>query len=276
MNRGTPGDPDRRRVICVMGMHRSGTSLIARMVNLLGVELGPEERLFPPQADNPKGFFEYIPFVLINERILDRHGGRWHAPPELAASWWRSPRALDLKLRVRALARRDFRDAPLWGWKDPRVCLTLPFWRSIYPDLIAIICLRNPLDVARSLEKREGMPIEQGLWLWELYLAGALEHSEGCTRLVVSYEDALSEPVEACARIGRVILGEEGSRRALAAAPQLADLVDPEMQHGSATSGSLLPNTVVPDSARELYGELLEMAEDAAVERASVRASRRP
>jgi hypothetical protein len=252
----------RDRVVCVLGMHRSGTSLIARMVNLLGVYFGPEERMLPPQPDNPKGFWEYRPFVLLNERILDRYGGSWDAPPAFPDRWWRSPRALDLRFRARALAYRDFRSAPVWGWKDPRTCLALPFWRSLYPQMIAIVCVRNPIDVARSLERREDIPIDRGLRLWEQHLAAALEHSEGSPRLVVAYEDALRAPLDVAERLGRLI-GPGGDMPALTAAAQLEDVVDPGSQHHATPAADVLSNAAIPVSVRALYARVSQMADPA-------------
>lgn len=66
------------RAVCVLGMHRSGTSLITRVLNLLGVYLGPEEHLITANADNPKGFWEHDLFKRRNDEILERLGGTWH------------------------------------------------------------------------------------------------------------------------------------------------------------------------------------------------------
>jgi hypothetical protein len=252
--------PSSRRatVVCVLGMHRSGTSLIARMVNLLGVDFGPQERMLPPQPDNPKGFWEYIPFVMLNERILDRYGGRWQAPPDLPPRWWRGVRSLDLRLRARYYARQDFRHSRLWGWKDPRACLTLPFWRHLYPQMNVVVCFRNPIDAAASLERREGIPLEQGLRLWELYSRGALEHSVGCPRVVVSYEEALAEPAEILARIARLILPEADGDRVAPAAARLEEAVDGGGRHHATPASDVLESEATTEAVRDLYGELLE------------------
>jgi hypothetical protein len=259
----------RERVVCVLGMHRSGTSLIARMVNLLGVDFGPERRMLPPQPDNPKGFWEYIPFVMLNERILDRYGGRWHAPPDLPPGWWRGLGSLDLRLRAHYYALRDFRHSALWGWKDPRACLTLPFWRNLYPQMTAVICFRNPVDVAASLERRERIPIAQGLRLWELYTRGALEHSIGCPRVVISYEDAVREPLESLHRIHRLILLDGGQDRITAAAARLEDAVDGGGQHYATPASDVLADESTTETVRALYAELLELSAPAVSQQGS-------
>src|SRR5688572_17839806 len=120
------GDPP-ARVICTLGMHRSGTSLVSRTLNLLGVHLGPSDRLLPADEDNPKGYWEHRAIVDLNDEILDRFGGRWDEPPSFPPAWPRDPRMEDLREQARHLLTDNFAVAPLWGWKDPRTCLTLPF-----------------------------------------------------------------------------------------------------------------------------------------------------
>ena len=61
-----------RGTVCIAGMHRSGTSLVARLLNLTGVYLGPEERMIPPKPDNPTGFWENLDFVHLNDQILTK------------------------------------------------------------------------------------------------------------------------------------------------------------------------------------------------------------
>src|SRR6516162_6096727 len=127
-------------ITCLLGMHRSGTSLIARIINLLGVSLGPKEHLMKPLLENPRGFWEHTALTGINEEILAKLGGNWHEPPAFPAGWERSPQFADLRRRARALIEADFNTVDSWGWKDPRNCLTLPFWQSILPAIHYVIC----------------------------------------------------------------------------------------------------------------------------------------
>src|SRR5262245_20660483 len=131
--------------ICILGMHRSGTSLVARLMNLLGVCLGEETQLMPADAYNPRGFWEHGALVALNNQILARLGGNWHEPPNFSPGWESSPALEDLRVQARDVICTNFNKAALWGWKDPRTCLTLPFWQSLIPSLKYVICLRNPL-----------------------------------------------------------------------------------------------------------------------------------
>lgn len=67
--------------ICITGMHRSGTSMIARMLNICGVYLGKPDELMPPAADNPDGFWEHLGFRQLNDDILALNGAAWDFPP---------------------------------------------------------------------------------------------------------------------------------------------------------------------------------------------------
>jgi hypothetical protein len=114
----SPMPPDARAhatVVCVLGMHRSGTSLVARMLNLLGVHLGPDPRVLTSGKDNPTGYWEYRPFVDINDAILERFGGQWDQPPAFPSSWPGDERLVDLREKARELLTTDFAAPPLWG-----------------------------------------------------------------------------------------------------------------------------------------------------------------
>src|SRR2546425_6536349 len=123
------------QVVCVLGMHRSGTSLLTRIINLLGVYLDPEESLMKASKWNPKGFWEHQGIIDINDEILVRFGGSWGCPPVFPDHWHKAPQLDDLRDRARRLMAKDFGDAAVWDWKDPRTYLTLPFWQMLIPSM---------------------------------------------------------------------------------------------------------------------------------------------
>ena len=191
-------------VVCVLGMSRSGTSLTTQVLNLAGVYLGPTDELLGEdlrqlnQADattlarasdtNPKGFWEHYRIMRLNERILRRLGGSWREPPPLPVGWERSEDLAEERREARALLDRNFAGRSIWGWKDPRNSLTLPFWKSLLPEMRYVICTRNPQDVAASLRRRDGMSLEQAAHLWCVYVASALAVTSGGLRFFVPYE----------------------------------------------------------------------------------------
>ncbi|MGA2162949.1 MAG: sulfotransferase [Solirubrobacteraceae bacterium] len=187
VNGGTRGP------VCVLGFGRSGTSLTMRLLHLLGVDIGPQEDLLAPgEADNPRGYWEPGWMVALNDEILAKLGTVWWRPLPVAPGWERSADFDELRERASGLLEEKFGAAPLWGWKDPRTTLTLPFWKELVPDARYVICLRNPADAISSIQRRPDPELSIGAWgdLWLEYTARALRETQGCPRTLVFYEDS--------------------------------------------------------------------------------------
>src|SRR6266516_4623111 len=133
--------------VCVAGMHRSETSMVARILNLAGLYIGEDDALLPPAPDNPEGFWEHRGFFTLNEQILSRLGGGWDLPPVADPGTMANGRLRDLQAEAEEVVRR-FEGREPWGWKDPRNSLTLAFWRTVLPAFNVVLCVRNPLEVA--------------------------------------------------------------------------------------------------------------------------------
>jgi hypothetical protein len=108
-------------------MHRSGTSLVTRIVNLLGVHLGSDTNLIEANPANAKGFWEHQLIVDLNDDLLRKLGGRPYEPPKLEAGWENASTLEIFEQQAHAIIQSDFSNVRMWGWKDPRTCLTLPF-----------------------------------------------------------------------------------------------------------------------------------------------------
>jgi len=114
-------------------MHRSGTSALTRILNPLGVSLGPEEQLLEPAPHNPAGFWENERVFELNDELLEALGGNATTPPVLADGWERASELDGLRTRAASLVASLADGAEIAGWKDPRLSLTLPFWRTVAP-----------------------------------------------------------------------------------------------------------------------------------------------
>ena len=90
-------------------------------------------------------------------------------------------------MKARLLIER-FNSAGLWGWKDPRNSLTLPFWQNLLPGMKTLIMVRNPLEVAYSMKERNGTSYAFGLRLWEIYNRRLIEATNGHDRLITHYD----------------------------------------------------------------------------------------
>lgn len=205
--------------VCVIGMHRSGTSLLMRLLNLAGVALGPAGRLAPAAEDNPRGFWEHEGLREINDDLLALFGGTWMILPVLPPDWQRDPRLEPLRERAREVIARDFSGAGLRGFKDPRTSLLTSFWRELLPGRAAwIVAVRNPLEVADSLKRRNGLPSVLAEDLWCAYTRSALRETRPDERSIVHYERLLEQPVEEVARLVRELRLEAPPPSAAAAA----------------------------------------------------------
>jgi len=177
--------------ICIAGMHRAGTSMVARVLEGCGTDLGGPAHFAPPAPDNRDGYWEDLRFLALNERILDRFGGAWDHPPVL-------PRGFEASAELEAERREaealvGTRAEP-WGWKDPRNSLTIPFWRRLAPGMKVLVCLRNPLEVADSLRARGYTSERFGLALWEAYHQALERTVDSSFGLVTHYESFLADP----------------------------------------------------------------------------------
>jgi hypothetical protein len=182
------------------------------MVGLLGVDLGPRERMLVANpTDNAKGYWEQQAVMELNDDLLACLGGSWYRPPELRSGWERD-RGLDpLYERARALVDEHFDDGGRWGWKDPRFSITLPFWRRLVGSMTYVVCVRDPHAVAASLAARDAgeHPVAESLALWLTYTASALSHTGGQRRLTLMYEDWFERPDVQFDRLARFVCGTE-------------------------------------------------------------------
>src|SRR5215213_8831935 len=187
------------RPVAIVGMHRSGTSMVAKLLQQAGLNLGDEGDLMPPAAENPEGFYEHLGFVRLNDEVLNVAGAGWDCPPAAGFDW--DDEALDpFRARARHIAAPLQERLP-WGWKDPRTSLTLPFWRGAFGPLRTIVVVRNPLEVVTSLHRRNAFSTALGLTLWQIYLERVLEQSSPDERLVTHYDSYFLEPDREIARV---------------------------------------------------------------------------
>lgn len=180
--------------IIVLGMHRSGTSALTGALARMGVFVGDEDELTGRNWENPEGFFERKDARGICDALL--HGS--------GADWWKvsafDPENVDhiaaqnQRPRIEQLVKSLDSRGGSWALKEPRLCLLMPLFRSALKTPFAIIVYRHPVEVARSLRRRNGFPIRVGLALWEAYNVAALRHGSGLKHIVVSYDDLLEQP----------------------------------------------------------------------------------
>jgi O-antigen biosynthesis protein len=206
--------------------------MLTRLLHACGLYLGTENDLMPPQADNPDGFWEHLGFVALNDDVLHELGGAWDLPPKADESFT-SSRLDPLRLKARLLIER-FDSASVWGWKDPRNSLTLPFWQQLFPRLKTLIMVRNPLEVAHSMRERNGTSYSFGLRLWEIYNRRLIETANEQERFVTHYDFFFQDAENELRRIAHFI-GLSGAK-----VPNAAALVTRRKRHTHFTVDNLI------------------------------------
>lgn len=195
--------------VFVLGMHRSGTSATTRAINLLGVPLAEEAELTPASPNNPTGFWEVARLTEFNNSLLYELGGSSLGPPSLEDGWASRPELERRRRRARSLfAKAHTTDA--WAWKDPRNCVLLPFWReALDARPVLVLVHRDPAEIARSLERRQGLSAAMALAAWERYLRMALAAARELPVYVTRYPDLVEAPDRWAREVGS-FLGEHG------------------------------------------------------------------
>jgi hypothetical protein len=217
-----------QQAVLVLGMHRSGTSALTAGLEALGFSLGQSAR---KAADgNEKGFFENWDVVSLNNRLLRMMGGGWDAPPSKNWSEVNPDEVATLATLAAEAAdvlRRHYADAPRWALKDPRLCLTLPFWRAVIAsaDLGKLHCvhvIRSPLDVALSQRQRHrdnpgfhimGEDCRYTLLLWYVYHQRAVLGLSEENSCFVRHADMVENPAS-CLRQLATLLGVSAGEQA--------------------------------------------------------------
>lgn len=196
-----------KTIVCACGMHRSGTSALAGLLHSNGITMG---KILKPGASkqNPKGFYENYEFRIINDRILGENGYRtksynFDIPTNISIT-------LNLKKDMIDLLSKNVSKYNLWGWKDPRNCLTLRVWIDVirechYNKMLKIIVVsRDTRSVALSmLARRNAKSIPKLEKLVNIYtsrLNSYLENFPIASILRINYKD-LCESTKATANL---------------------------------------------------------------------------
>ncbi len=245
---GLPRATATRTAILVLGMHRSGTSALTRVIDLLGVDNARD--LLGPWHSNPTGHWEPVRLQQFHDAVLETAGSSWND--------WRKLR-LDgqdlagLRRDLFRIVEDQYGASPLFVVKDPRICRLVPLWldmcagNAIRP--VAIIPIRGPFEVAASLEARDGLGRPASLLLWLRHVLDAEFHSRAIPRAIVSYGDLLEDwPATVAAIAARTGIG--WPRPIEAARAEIDGFLDPTLHHHAA-----------PDP--EIAGAIAEAADEA-------------
>jgi hypothetical protein len=195
------------KLIFVLGMHRSGTSAVARGLRTLGVQLGPN--LMGAGVDNPRGYWEDLDIVALNEEMLQSLDMRLESLAPLTQADVANLLQNGFQERALSLLQSKVERYKFFAFKDPRTAKLWPFWRQLVPllqaDVSCIIVLRHPNNVAESLRKRNGIDVFYGHLMWITHMVPIAVETPGCKKFVVEYDRLLTNPRGELERMSRFL-----------------------------------------------------------------------
>ncbi len=184
-----------RKAVFVLGMHRSGTSALARVLNILGLQL-PKD-LLPAKDDNETGFWETRSVVQLNEEILGSLGSQWKMAEGIPDAWLESEACQGFEEKGLALLQEEYEGNGPFLIKDPRICILAEFWIKLVKQFnaspFAVIISRNPLEIAASLKTRDDLSLPHTTLLWLKHVLEAERHTRDIGRCFVTYDQLLED-----------------------------------------------------------------------------------
>lgn len=245
----------RKIAVVVAGMHRSGTSSLTRILSECGYAL--PKTLLPANSANEAGYWESPNINRLNDKVFQAANASWR-------SW--SPLRFDVIPTVEFEALRDeavdllgmeFGSANALVVKDPRICRLLPFWLQVFERFgarPAVVCpVRNPLEIAASLEQRNAMPQAMAVLLWLRYQLDMEIASRGLPRSFSSY-GALLENLDAVLKKIAAEAGLKGLEKRLPPDCEANELVRPKLRHHEVSDSVALHDFNLPEWVRGAYG----------------------
>jgi len=240
-------------------MHRSGTSLVSGMLEVLGVNFGRD--LLPPMLGvNDKGFWEDREVLQAHEDLLSSLGRSWYDLISLPDNWMNSNAAIRFRKVVQELIEVKFEHISLLGLKDPRMCLFLPLWKEMLDKMhisyVAVVVERNPLEIALSLFRRDGLPPLYGLALNNFYFSHMQQALQGIPVAKLNFSNLLknwNDELSSVLNVVGIEAFEEGNTA------KIEQLMDRSLKHYAYEEGliSELANFLCNPSVT-VTGELLD------------------
>jgi len=221
-----------KNVIIIVGMHRSGTSLLAGCLHLLGVNFRKRPGYSHAVLNSEQ--FENFDITLVHDMLLRDLGCRWDIIGNLPDGWLDSEAAQVAEQKLISLIGRDLADNEVWSVKDPRICRLMPLWQRVLSRMEIrphfIVLVRHPFEVARSLQEKNRFDILKGHLLWMTHYRDALNACMDYPHVMVTYDQLLADPLTTLQRIAR-ILNVSYPNNIEERYPSIVDYVRPELKH---------------------------------------------
>ena len=253
-----------KKIIVVLGMHRSGTSAFTCGLQLLGIDLG--NTLMPAvQGVNDKGFYEDTEINALNEELLAALDLQWHSLSPISTDMLCQPNHEALRERACALIREKLRGTDAFAVKDPRMCRLLPFWKEVFSacdvDLSYVLVSRNPLSISKSLERVHQLPAEKGFYLWLEHIIPSVLETCGRPRVLVDYDHLMDNPELELTKVNNALgLKVKMDKKRLMAF--LNEFLELSLRHTKFSLDDVLSSNSVPGPVKIAAGLLADIADE--------------
>jgi hypothetical protein len=244
------------QLVLVLGMHRSGTSALSGLLVQAGLD-APQD-LMPPTEANPKGYWESLGAMELNDNMLRQLGSEWNSSSTQHSKGWglHEPAANEWRAGLLSLLHSSYPAGGSALLKDPRLCVLLPGLRpwleSGLMTCTVFLPIRHPAEVAASLNVAEGTIRGQALLLWLGHVFQAEKHSRGLDRLIVNYQQMLTDPdmvLELCRKTIEQSCGSRGLETSWKA--DATSFIEPKL-HRQRADGSV-PTWVLDEGAERWF-----------------------
>lgn len=248
-----------RRCILVLGMHRSGTSALTRVLSLLGAAL--PRNILGAGAGNETGHWEPSRLVEYHDRLLAELGSSWDDWKALDLSRLTVKRRSEIKSEITNIIEAEYPEGGLFVVKDPRLCRFAPLFIEAMGDTgvttHVVIPYRNPLEVANSLAARPTVWAADrlsvfGALLWLRHVLDAEAATRGLPRAFVSYDALLADWCDTAHRIVACI-GVEWPYAPNDIADLVGEFLTPTQRHHTYTAQDLILDPAMRDWVGEAY-----------------------
>ncbi len=252
-----------KRIIAVTGVPRSGTSAITRGLKVLGVNLGTS--LEPADFGNEKGYFEDSDINNLNYGFLKLLFER----PDYAilVDLKKIPQNVinAFKISAKVFIEKRLDEYDIFGFKDPFMSKILPIWKDIFAEIGAntsyVIPCRNPLSVARSINKKGKIDYIIAYYIWFSGMLSAIIYLAGEKVVFVDYDDIIANPEKQLQRISEYLSLSFNPN-----GPEFlefsSEFLEESLRHGCFSMEDLETNTEVPPKIVEFYKLLRKLCLD--------------
>jgi tetratricopeptide (TPR) repeat protein len=230
----------------VLGMHRSGTSLLTNLLTVLGVDVGTN--LLAANQGNEAGYWENESIYRTQDALMNfiaQDWGEYGFAYPVRIDWNRLPEMREFQERLISIVRTEMAAAKgIWGFKDPRTCRLLPLWKQIFAELdlepLYVLAIRDPAVVVDSLLKLYPLDALHGELVWLLYNLDAIRDAGEELRIVVDYDRWFTAPVEQAKAVATALeLAWPSKDNDLVA--QLTQTIRPDLRHSKTRRPCVLP-----------------------------------